>query len=726
MLKKIGIVAILMFSLSLFLLPFVSAQGQADSRLVILVINNTDLKSIQQANMPNLKSLIKKGKLAVGIMNVRPAKATITEASSYLTVGAGNKANASVTGSLAFNSGVEFNYQNKAYQSSGWYRQSTGYSLRPGELVNLGMIDASRLSGKYDYPLTPGLLGSLLKKAGIKRAVVGNADSIDGYHREATLIAMDKGGRVDTGALEGSFSDTRLLVETKKHLKKARFLVIEHGQTARIEYNRRFLSDKQYGQLRNKALGKADKFLGLLTREMDLSKDMLMIVSPSPSTLAQKKRDWLAPIMISNPNQKTIVYSESTKWPGLVNNLDIVPTVLKFFNISKPAEITGNNISTRDLGSRDSFGYLLSEERVAVANNLARSPLLTGFAVLIISGIVLAVLLLFLTNLRDSHYRLVQALLVLIVSIPFVLLLFGSFSYASPVVPIVGVPLVSIALTAGLLLVLRDFFRIFLFLFSATFVVIVFDLFTGFNLMKTSVLGYSPIIGARFYGLGNEYEGIIISTAILPLCMLKDSLGLDRKSFNYLIAAFFVLIVFIIGFPALGADVGGALAASIGFVFAIIYLNGSRFGWKQFFAIVAIPTLVLAAVFLSDKFLGTQTHAAKAGSIVAQGGPAAALTIFKRKILANFKLIKYTAWTNVLITILVGMPILFMKPAGAVKRLKEKFPNVWAGSIGVSFGSIAAFLFNDSGVVAAATCLLYAAVVVLYAILEEQRLEARG
>jgi len=98
-----------------------------------------------------------------------------------------------------------------------------------------------------------------------------------------------------------------------------------------------------------------------------------------------------------------------------------------------------------------------------------------------------------------------------------------------------------------------------------------------------------------------------------------------------------------------------------------------------------------------------------------------ATLIFKRKILANLKLVRYTAWTNVLVTILILLPILFVRPSGALKRIKEKQPHIWAGVIGVGLGSIAAFMFNDSGVVAAATSLLYAAAMVLYVIIEEQK-----
>jgi len=38
---------------------------------------------------------------------------------------------------------------------------------------------------------------------------------------------------------------------------------------------------------------------------------------------------------------------------------------------------------------------------------------------------------------------------------------------------------------------------------------IVGDIVLGNALMQVSILGYDPIVGARFYGIGNEYMGLL-------------------------------------------------------------------------------------------------------------------------------------------------------------------------------------------------------------------------
>ena len=60
----------------------------------------------------------------------------------------------------------------------------------------------------------------------------------------------------------------------------------------------------------------------------------------------------------------------------------------------------------------------------------------------------------------------------------------------------------------------RRFLSGLFFLSLATTVVILVDLYTGTRLQEGSLLSYDPLGGARFYGVGNEYMGVLISAAI--------------------------------------------------------------------------------------------------------------------------------------------------------------------------------------------------------------------
>jgi len=140
------------------------------------------------------------------------------------------------------------------------------------------------------------------------------------------------------------------------------------------------------------------------------------------------------------------------------------------------------------------------------------------------------------------------------------------------------------------------------------------------------------------------------------------------------------------------------------------------------FGIIILTILIVSAmVFLSDRIFGLQSHAGKVGALIAKGDLGHILLIFKRKLVANYRLIKYSAWTKVLISILIVAPIMFVKPAGGLERIRDKKPNVWAAVIGITAGSSAALLLNDSGVIAASTSMLYAVVFVLFGLIVDKK-----
>ena len=62
----------------------------------------------------------------------------------------------------------------------------------------------------------------------------------------------------------------------------------------------------------------------------------------------------------------------------------------------------------------------------------------------------------------------------------------------------------------------------------STAVLVGIDTVTGSSLMRFSFLGYDPIGGARFYGLGNEYMGIMIGALIMGWVCLAELVRFDR------------------------------------------------------------------------------------------------------------------------------------------------------------------------------------------------------
>ena len=86
----------------------------------------------------------------------------------------------------------------------------------------------------------------------------------------------------------------------------------------------------------------------------------------------------------------------------------------------------------------------------------------------------------------------------------------------------------------------------------------------------------------------------------------------------------------------------------------------------------------------------------------------------------NYKLIKSTIWTRVLLSSLLALGILFYRPVGIFKCLLAKNPAIAAGVSGSVLGAFMALLFNDSGIVAAATAIIFPSATLFYLVLREQ------
>ncbi len=84
----------------------------------------------------------------------------------------------------------------------------------------------------------------------------------------------------------------------------------------------------------------------------------------------------------------------------------------------------------------------------------------------------------------------------------------------------------------------------------------------------------------------------------------------------------------------------------------------------------------------------------------------------------NFKLIRYTIWTKVFLVSLGGLVLLFYRPLGRMQSFKAKFPFLYTAFVGITVASIAALVFNDSGIVAAATTMVFGALPLLYLFLD--------
>jgi len=251
-------------------------------------------------------------------------------------------------------------------------------------------------------------------------------------------------------------------------------------------------------------------------------------------------------------------------------------------------------------------------------------------------------------------------------------------------------------------------------------VLLVIDQFTGARLAAGSPLGYDIISGARFYGMGNEYMGILIGAVCTGTGIVcekwrkKNAPGLLWPA-----APLLVLPLVILAHPALGANVGGTVSAIAAMAAFIMLSWKKKIQLKHLIGAGAVAAAFLLILFLYDstRAVDSQSHMGQTVSLVRENGILELFYIAKRKIEMNIKLFRYTIWTRVFLLSLLSVVILLFRPVGIFRDVARKTPLFVRGITSGVVGCIAALLANDSGIVAAGTSMIYLAPPVLMVVM---------
>ncbi|MCX6377440.1 MAG: hypothetical protein NTU88_15625, partial [Armatimonadetes bacterium] len=155
-------------------------------------------------------------------------------------------------------------------------------------------------------------------------------------------------------------------------------------------------------------------------------------------------------------------------------------------------------------------------------------------------------------------------------------------------------------------------------IFLGTSALILGDTLTGARLLRWSIISCDQIMGFRYYGIGNEYVGILIGASLMfPILFLRSSslkaakdseVRAIREATSWLMAAWFAFVAFVIGYPGLGANVGGLITAVATFGVALMVLNGVRVRARHVIGLVALGFLVVAVFAAIDVASGEGSH----------------------------------------------------------------------------------------------------------------------
>ncbi|WP_236612091.1 hypothetical protein [Caldanaerobacter subterraneus] len=484
--------------------------------------------------------------------------------------------------------------------------------------------------------------------------------------------------------------------------KEGGLIIIDPGDTLRADAFSKYTTPSLANSYKEKALKEADELIGKILNHMNLSKDLFIALSPYPSSSDISKNNLITPVIVAGPSfSKGLAISNTTKREGIVTNLDIAPTILKYFNISPPIEMLGHPIKT--IPSDNALSKLLKDDEMIVSVHNARTPILKGYASIFIILVILYIVLLFI---KKDYLGYISPLLLAVITVPLTFLilpLLGPLNLYSNVIAIV---LITIAI--DLLVMLsskKDLDRVMIISLITSFAILV-DLVLHAPLMKNSLLGYDVISGARYYGIGNEYMGVLLGSLIMGTALFTEKYPkkiVKATTFLLFIAAFFLMVM-----PQFGAKVGAFITGFMAFGTVILMMSGVKITKKHFLIMFVLMAISLTLMFAISTFLGTMTHMAQTTLIVKAEGINSLFQIFARKLQMELKLMKYTIWSWVLVISIVALFVVSYKPTGVLQEAFKNHKYIYTGFFGSIVGMLFALGFNDAGIVAAATMCIYA------------------
>ncbi|AZR73624.1 hypothetical protein BBF96_09625 [Anoxybacter fermentans] len=588
------------------------------------------------------------------------------------------------------------------------------------------------------YGAVPGMLGQLLKENHYRATVFGNSDFGTEERRQVVTIVMDNSGHFFFGdvskkiLLRDSFFPGKFRTDYKKlaHLFMEAYseydlIILEIGDIARIKTGVKEKIFPEDNILIKETLARFDWLLKRIKEKLDLSRDKLMIVAPTPDPYEVKRGAKLSWVLLTGAGDGIgVLTTGTTKRPELVTISDLAPTILKHFHIPTPSVMMGRPIYSIPT-VHGGLTRLLNLNEQIYRTSIWRPWFIKGFILFQIILLLLAVFTFFGRKfIPDFWWKIIINLFLSIMLIPAFFLLLSPYR-----IPDFRIYLILfLVLLAFITWLLQRFIKdpVFHVILIAivTVLLLIFDILRDTPWIASSLLGYCPIIGARFYGIGNEFMGILIGGTLIGWTGLLDRFRLLKERRLVLTPYIFAGVMMLIGFPTLGANFGGAITASIAFTFSYILLFEKEKRIKILLISVGVIILFFGIVIISDTYswTGERTHFGQTIRLLKSQGIPALFAIISRKLSMNLKLLRWTIWSRVLLTFIIVLALLFKRPMGVLYELIKDLPYFSLGFIGIILGSLVTMMVNDSGVVAAATLLFFAVHPLIYLVLYKLQL----
>lgn len=717
----------------LLLLTVASPSGGAEplvgdtsgGRLLVVSLPGLTWTEVRSADLPALEAFVETAALAD--LAPRGVSARSGPGDGYLTISAGARATTErdVDGQL-----LGRDEQISGSVAGEVFRRRTGGEAS-GDFVALGWPSLLRRNAAQPFDAEPGLLANTLLAAGLSTYVIGNADGSDSispsYQRQVGLALADPEGVVQQGALGrdllvddasrpfGVRLDSDAVLQSFDRAWSAAagrsggVVLVEASDLARTMRYRSLVSSRRYATIRAEALRDADALLAGLLDRVDLDRDSVLVVAPYSHV---GSRDLTAVALRTPTSAPGYLMSASTQRAGYLTLVDIGPTILDRYGITRPAAMEGR---PAEVVSSSASG-VARVERLEELNEASRfrERLLTPttLVVVLLLALVAAGAAVVVVGGRSARWRETVALLALVdlavlplsyVARGFALeergmgfywvtvlggavLAGGGASFAAKRLGRPNLALaVILALVAG---------------------VLVADVTTGSRLSLNAAFGYSPTGNSRLYGISNYSFGQL-AAAVCLLAALVASVGPMRRA-RPAAVALLVAAVVVLGVPTWGADVGGILALTPAMLVfaAVVFGRRIRLGLVAAAGIAGVLATVAFGFLDLARPASQRAHLGRLFERIGDEGLDPLLSIMERKLAANMSVSTSSFWVAALP---LGAALLLLAarhPSHPLARLRHLMPGLSAGLAAALVGAVLGSILNDSGLIVGGVAML--------------------
>jgi hypothetical protein len=233
------------------------------------------------------------------------------------------------------------------------------------------------------------------------------------------------------------------------------------------------------------------------------------------------------------------------------------------------------------------------------------------------------------------------------------------------------------------------------------------DIATGARLQVNSLLGYSPLTAARFFGIGNPAFAVLAAATLLAAALHLQYAPRRREAW-VAVAGFLLLLVVVDGAPSLGSDVGGIITLVPVVGLALVAFSGRRISWRTLLVVAGILVAVLGAATVIDLLRPPEarTHLGRVVTDVGHAGGSSFVTTVARKMATNLRVFQATVWSW-LVPIIGAFLLYLLVWERRLGRLLPRGSPLRIGVIAALGAGILGFAVNDSGVIITALVYLY-------------------